>query len=83
MPLKNRDLRVKKDVSDLKLETIKPFRLGDLLRSFPSLTASQAIGLLAGGAIFVVAAIGLVVLFFLLFPDCKILFEASMRIFGA
>jgi hypothetical protein len=47
-----------------ELEAIKPFRLGDILESFPKLDASQAIGLLAGAAIFVLAAIGLVVLGF-------------------
>ena len=45
-------------------EAIKPFRISDILKSFPKLDASQAIGLLAGAAIFVLAAIGLVVLGF-------------------
>jgi hypothetical protein len=47
-----------------ELEAIKPFRLRDILESFPRLDASQAIGLLAGAAIFVLAGIGLVVLGF-------------------
>ena len=47
-----------------ELQAIKPFRLSDILESFPKLDASQAIGLLAGAAVFVLAAIGLVVLGF-------------------
>jgi hypothetical protein len=47
-----------------ELEAIKPFRLSDILESFPKLDASQTIGLLAGAAIFVLATIGLVVLGF-------------------
>ena len=45
-----------------ELEKIKRFQIITLLKAFPTLTASQALGLLAGAAIFVMAMIGLAVI---------------------
>lgn len=45
-----------------ELEKFKRFQFINLLRAFPTLNASQALGLLAGAAIFVMAMIGLVVI---------------------